>query len=316
MDVILHIGAHRTASTSFQAYMRCNSDRLARSGVGFWGPLRTRNGVFRGVIPVLSPMSPKRQLKLARGRILTQIAGVEAKGFEALIISDENTIGTPRQNLRAQSLYRAIGDRMAQYHHAFGGQITRVALSIRSLDSFWTSMLGYAVKRGHSMPNPVLLDQIIADTRSWRDVITDIACAMPDVEIQVMPFEIYAGQPEAKLRRMTGGKVTVPLHHHRKWLNRGPNLEQLHHILLDRSEPADVLVRGAEAGNDRWHPFSAPQIAQLREKYHDDLFWLRAGADGLATLTEETSPHKTRINLAGGQTLKGQSNDIENGRVA
>lgn len=334
MDVILHIGAHRTASTSFQAYMRCNAQELARQGTGFWGPKRTRGGVLSGVIPVLSPVPPKRQLKLARGRILTQIGMVEARGFSRLIVSDENMIGTPRQNLRKSALYGAIGPRLAQFHHAFDGRITRIALSIRSLESYWASLLNYAVKRGHSMPSAQLLEQIVAETRSWRDVITDVACAMPDVELLVMPFEIYAGQPEAKLRLMTNGgqgtlargtgAVKAPLKHHRKWLNRGPDMAQLAQILLERGAPLPDFAN-PNARDDafqdaplegRWQPFTRAQIAQLREKYYDDLYWLRAGADGLATLTEETSPHKTRINLAGGQTIEGQKDDIEEGRVA
>lgn len=50
MDVILHIGAQRTATTSFQAYMRANSADLSAQGIGYWGPHRTRRG------GVLSPL--------------------------------------------------------------------------------------------------------------------------------------------------------------------------------------------------------------------------------------------------------------------
>jgi hypothetical protein len=317
MDVILHIGAHRTASTSFQAYMRCNGTALAHDGIGFWGPLRTRGGVLSGVIPILSPVPPKRQLKQARGRILTQLAEAQERGFSQLIISDENIIGAPRQNLRAKSLYGGIGERLARFHHAFDGRITRVVLSIRSLDNLWSSTLAYAVKRGHSMPSDELLEKIASGPRTWREVITDVACAMPDVEIQVMPFETYAGQPEAKLRLMIGGARKVPLKHHRKWLNRAPDQSQIHEILADRGVSAVELAEANLAGEGRWQPFNGDQIARLRENYHDDLYWLRAGADGLATLTEETGPHETRNNLAGGQMIKGQNDDNqEQGRVA
>ena len=49
MDVILHIGVHRTATTTFQAYLRERSDMLADQGLAFWGPRRTRNGLFHGI---------------------------------------------------------------------------------------------------------------------------------------------------------------------------------------------------------------------------------------------------------------------------
>lgn len=51
MKVILHIGAHRTGTTSFQSYMRRNADFMRIRRIGFWGPLRTRGGLFAGVQP-------------------------------------------------------------------------------------------------------------------------------------------------------------------------------------------------------------------------------------------------------------------------
>jgi len=51
MDVLLHIGAHRTASTTFQAYMRSNAAQWADGGVGYWGPFRLRRQMFHGVHP-------------------------------------------------------------------------------------------------------------------------------------------------------------------------------------------------------------------------------------------------------------------------
>jgi len=311
MDVILHIGAHRCATTSFQGYLRANRGALKKDGVGFWGPFRTRDGLFSGVIPVPGPVTPARQLKLARGLILTQIEIAHDNGISQLVISDENMIGAPRLNARTRSLYGSIGARLAQYNHVFDGHITRIALSIRALDTFWASTLAFSVRRGHNFPDSEVVEAITMDRRTWRDVITDIACAMPDTEILVMPFEIYAGQPEAKLRQMTAPDTPIPAKHHRRWLNRSPDLEQLREIMLDRGDDTADL-----AGDGRWSPFNDAQTATLREKYYDDLYWLRAGADGLAKLTEETSLPKTRINLAGRPMTKGQTDDIQNGRVA
>ena len=45
MDVILHLGAHRTGSTSFQEYMT----RVQSGDVAYWGPKITRGGLLDGV---------------------------------------------------------------------------------------------------------------------------------------------------------------------------------------------------------------------------------------------------------------------------
>ena len=46
MDIILHIGAHRTGTTSFQNYMRGFSNELVSLELAFWGPDMTRKGLF------------------------------------------------------------------------------------------------------------------------------------------------------------------------------------------------------------------------------------------------------------------------------
>ncbi len=64
-------------------------------------------------------------------------------------------------------------------------------------------------------------------------------------------------------------------------------------------------------GEGRWHPFDSAQTAALREAYADDLLWLRAGADGLATLIEENGPGQAGEHPPAGQTTRGHANDDE-----
>ena len=68
MRVILHTGAHRCATTSFQEYMRQNAQPLARQGIGFWGPHRTRGGLFHGIQAslVAQQMAARQQLEHMR----------------------------------------------------------------------------------------------------------------------------------------------------------------------------------------------------------------------------------------------------------
>ena len=127
--------------------------------------------------------------------------------------------------------------------------------------------------------------------------------AVPGAEIAVTPFERYAGQPDMLLRQMTGLSVppTDPGTH---WANRSPDLPALRAVLADRGEDPDQLP-----GEGRWMPFSPEQAMRLRETYADDLFWLRAGADGLAKLTEDGGPQRPGINPGPGQTRRGHDND-------
>lgn len=311
MDVTLHLGAHRTATTSFQHYLRENEQALQLAGIAVWDPRRTRSGLLTGVMPVPGARSPEAQLKRARGRIAINLKQAEARGFRHVVISDENMIGAPRRNLRDGRLYADIGQRMARFAEAFDGRITRVSFSIRGQDSYWSSALAFAVGRGHRMPGTAELARLATAPRGWRDVLTDLACALPGVEIQVLPYEIFGGLPEARLQRMTQ-EAGLPRRYAREWMHRAPGLNQLRKILSDRGGDAARLP----GGDGRWHPFDQDQACALREAYADDLFWLRAGADGLATLTEETKPAKAGTRPRAGLTKRGQGHGIEERRLA
>jgi hypothetical protein len=312
MDVILHIGAHRSASTSFQAYLRANTAALEGQGLCFWGPRRTRSGLFAGIIPHNRSPRLERQAKLARGRIALQVERSALKGMQHLIVTDENMIGAPRRNLRDSILYRGAGERMARHAAAFGGLITRVVLSIRAFDSYWPSTLAYGIARGHALPEPATLEAISTQTRGWRDLVMDLHCALPDVDLLVLPHETYAGVPERRLEIMTAGKVKGPLHEHRLWLNRAPDMEELRNCLALRGE--DPARLGPEEG--RYDPFSPAQRARMRELYQDDLFWLAGGADGLATLMTENTREQTGFSPQRGTLARGKDNDQQEGRVA
>jgi len=312
MDVILHLGAHRTASTSFQAYLRANAQALSRQGVGFWGPRRTRNGLFDGIIPVNGSPRLERQARLAKGRIVLHLDRAAAQGTRCLIVSDENIIGAPRRNLRDTMLYRGAGPRMARHAAAFGGRITRVVLSVRAFDSYWPSTLAYGIARGSPLPDPAQLEVICGQTRGWRDVITDLARALPGVEILVLPHETYASIPERRLLIMTGDAMTAPDDSSRLWLNRAPDLDALRHCLALRGEDPTLLGQGT----GRYDPFTAQQQTHLHELYLDDLFWLASGADGLALLMTEKTLDQTGISPQRDPLTRGQDNDRQEGRVA
>jgi hypothetical protein len=312
MEVILHIGAHRTASTSFQSYMRANALALSAQGVGFWGPRRTRNGLFAGIIPTNGSPRLERQARLAKGRIVLHLDRVAAQGTRWLVVSDENIIGAPRRNLRDSGLYRGAGVRMARHAAAFGGRIARVVFSVRAFDSYWSSTLAYSIARGSPLPDPAQLEAICTQRRSWRDVITELASAVPGVEILVLPHETFAGLPDRRLQIMTADMVTAPVDTNRLWLNCAPDMDALRQCLALRGEDPAQIGQGA----GRYEPFTAEQKTRLREFYQDDLFWLASGADGLAVLNTQKTREQTGISPQRDPLTRGQDNDRQEGRVA
>ena len=275
MRVILHIGAHRCATTTFQHYLRANADRLAGQGVGVWLPPRTRRGLFSGIIPAKSSPDPITLAERARGRIRLNLAKSAERGVTTLIVSEENIVGTMGEISRLGQLYPAAGERVARYRDAFGDALTDVVLNLRSQHTFWPSVLAYGLGRGRALPGAALLGRIASAARGWREVAEDVACAAPGVRLHLLPFERYAGRPEAQFAEITG--LDGPATHARERRNAGPSREELRAVLPELGE-----------GQDRWQPFAPDQIARLRAAYADDMAWLTAGGTGVAELVRHT----------------------------
>lgn len=310
MDVILHVGAHRTGTKTFQDYMHRHAEPLAEAGIGYWGPGRTRRGLFAGIVPKPEVAKGRDLRRRAEGRVQLQLTAARARGLKTLVVSDESMIGSVRDNISAGSLYAGIGERMARFARAFEGQVTTVMFSPRSLELYWSSALSYGVARGHAVPERDKLRSIAYARRGWRDVITDLGCAVPDADIKVLPFEYYAGRPEVLLER--GAGVEAPRDSDRAWLNRTPTLPELRRVLADRGTLGAVLPFGME----RWNPFTPDEHAALRETYADDMMWLTAGADGIATLTEDHARTRAGQILPAGAQTEGHGDEHEERQVA
>ncbi|MGR3617779.1 MAG: hypothetical protein ACU0BB_17320 [Paracoccaceae bacterium] len=308
MNLFLHIGAHRCATTSFQDYLRQNATRLAVDGVGYWGPLRTRGKLFAGIIPGAGDALRRNRQSRAQGRVQIALARAVGTGVQNLIVSDENMMGSVRANLRLGGLYDGVGERLARFNEAFGGSVTHVALSIRALDSYWASAIGYSLTRGRGVSNPGECTRLANSPRSWRDVIMDVVSAMPDAKITVLPFETFAGRPDAQLQAMTNMKT--PRDRVGIWSNATPHLQVLRDIA-----PAGQAAF-LPAGNGRWQPFSQRQQATLRERYQDDIMWLNAGADGLATLAQDPDKKMAGLTPTNLNTTRGRPYDDEERRLA
>ena len=303
MKTILHIGAHRCATTTFQTYMHRNSDRLTAQGVGFWGPARTRAGLFSGLQTGRTLTGRPNRRARGLGRVRLNCVQRAQAGTTSLVVSDQNMLGTIGQNLRLGSLYAGAGERIARYAEAFGGGVSIVVVNIRALEWYWASMLGAGLIRGHAAPHAADLQRLATGGRSWRDVITDVSCAIGDVPLLVLPFEIFGSRPEAQLACMTG--LTPPRDHARDWHKATPRLASLRDF-------APELPPGA----GRWQPFNVIQRTLLRETYADDLMWLRAGADGLAQLIDDRTHTMTGANPSEPEMTRGNRYDHTKRRLA
>ncbi|WP_322865646.1 hypothetical protein U5922_005225 [Aquicoccus sp. G2-2] len=256
--------------------------------------------------------SQEAQFAAATARIERARTRAAQHGVRQLVVSDENMLGTVRANLRMAELYPDAASRLKRYADAFGGQVHRVVLSIRALDTFWASALAFGVARGHRLPSRCTLDDLADGSRSWREVVEDAAAAFPQAEIQVHPHERFCGRPEQRLAYMLGDGAPVPSKFTHFWRHSAPNLADLRSAVSARGE----ATSGLPSGDGHWQPFNERQIAALRETYDDDIFWLHSAGREVATLIEESGLDQARKNPPGGANRRGQNDDGQEGKLA
>lgn len=300
MEITLHLGAHRTGFGSLQDYADRHAPAFEAEGVLFWGPKSADFGARPTQV----------QGAEATRRVQTRLQQARAAGIRRLLVSDADLIGTIAGNMDAAELYPRAHARVSQIAGLFDGQVTRVLLSPRSLEVYWCSVVARGIAAGLAVPSRDRLNRIAMSPRGWRDVIADIARAVPQAEINVLPFERFAGQPEALLTQ--GAGIGAPMDRARVWLERRPTLPDLRRVLRDRGESPSALPFGMGL----WNPFTNKETAALREMQADDRMWLIAGADGLATLTEDGRTERAGQTPSGAAYEKGQTDDFEERHMA
>lgn len=311
VDVILHLGAHRTGTTSLQRYLENNRDNLNRIGTEFWGPNRTRSGLYSGLVKKTSKLSNEAIIRGERscGLIRMELNRLDAASVKSLIVSEENMMGSIGANLSDGRLYSDAQARLQRFSGAFEGHCKRVCVSIRSYDKYWASVLAFAVQRGRKMPNPDDLDHLVTQPRRWRDLIGDVAAAFPFAEVVVWPFEAMVGQVDQQLAVVNSGRVPPHMRGANDWHNASPTGAKLRQILIDRGNQRQASTVSKDYS--RWQPFDKHHITAFQAQYDEDIAWLRGGADGIATYAEHSDGGAAGTHLRSAKAQRGQFHDQE-----
>lgn len=290
MDVILHVGAHMTGVSTLTYYLERNRRKLRNQGLALWTVSDTRKGLFDGLTLRSGLHGVERRRMRGAGRVRLRCAALEKARAKELLVCDPGILGGLSNNISSERLYPAAGERAARMTHAFDGRVKRVFIIVRSLEDYWAGALAHAVQNGFPLPLGAELDRLVTQPRSWRRVITDLACAMPDAEILVAPFERIGDRPDDMVEFAVAGRFGAPANLRSGLRPQVPHLNALREVLVDRQEDEEDLPDGS----GRWQPFEAGQVETLREIYAADLAWLRSGAEGLAYLIEEKEPSLAR----------------------
>ena len=257
LPVTLALGAHCVGSGAVHAALARAHVALARGGYAVWGPERTRTGLLDGLLG--DPGGPEtaqagRQLERAAGRIAMRRQALSERGARRLLLSDPALLGNRRENVLMARLYPTAWARLRRLRGAVPN-IDRVCLTLREPGDWWAEALASLTRRCLVAPDATAAAAMARSRRGWREVIEDVADALPRARISVWTYEEFGARPEAAAALLTG-----------------------------RTPPEG---RGAAPEPAAPSPFDPDQRATLAAAYDDDLAWLRSGASGLAHFVTE-----------------------------
>lgn len=190
MDVLLHLGAHKTATTFLQMHWQACNPRAAQAGA--FAPRLEE--VRRRMTPAAQVSS--RHTRHSATADAHQFLDELAAGWHRVVISDENILGTSRGNFAGGALYGQARERLSAIHDLLGGRRTTVLLSVRSYADFLSSSYCEVLRHGKFAPFRSMLGRLDVAQRGWSDVVEDIAQALAGASILVWRYEdLEAIQP-------------------------------------------------------------------------------------------------------------------------
>lgn len=270
MELILHLGAHRTGSTAFETMLVSARSALAGQGVAVWPNARVRR------IAGFQEVASDGATDAAQAAFAATWAGESA---DRLVICEENILGTMLGNLMAGALYPDLAEQLARYAALFSVQPRRIGLGIRDLAWFWASSLSFVARRRWVPDWADTASRIVASPRGWADVVADLRAAFPSTEIVLWTHGTDLPRVAERLTDLPPGLLVAPAER----VNAAHELGYLPAILRLRAEHPDMTEANMRAAlssvtPDPSHaPFIPAQRAALDARYAHDLALLRQG---------------------------------------
>ena len=174
--MILHIGAHKTATSYMQKKLAQNIDLLAGRGVHYT-PLDVMRKEFT---PLINETAP------AESEWLTALR--TTGGTMNLLLSEENIMGVPGDIVREGHYYVSARQRLTRTCQMLDAEAPEIYLGLRDYAGFTVSMYSEYIRHRPFLPFSDYLDIYEKSDFSWIRVIEDVLAATPSAKLTIWDF--------------------------------------------------------------------------------------------------------------------------------
>ncbi|TFL16890.1 hypothetical protein [Jannaschia formosa] len=171
MDIVLHLGAHRTDEDRMLRALRSEADRLAAAGICVPAPAQARPAMRRAL------QSGSRSLLAAEGGVVASF-GVPP-GAGRLVLSFEGFLANYVSILAGSTIYADAGEKAAALRDVFEGHDVRFLMAIRNPATFVPAVFAASTSDDFT---EFLAGQTLEGLR-WLPVVERIRAACPEVPL-------------------------------------------------------------------------------------------------------------------------------------
>lgn len=185
----LHLGAHRTGSSSFQLCLHENQESLWQQGYQIAFP--ARDGVRAGQLALRLPAprhdrnAVQERADAARRHLNEEIA---KDPHQQVIISEENTLGSMVHFQKAR-FHPASKQRLSALRHAMEGPAVSVLFVVRDYGAFFRSCIRKRMEETYESDFDAAAAAYLAMNRGWVEVLQEIRDILQPSRLVVVRHE-------------------------------------------------------------------------------------------------------------------------------
>ena len=207
IKIIIHAGAHKTASTHLQNRVLENENLVVKSGCSYLGPEKTRDQLgtlWRALGRSDTPDEQKRKLAAL------------AAGQPRLVISEENIIGGFKDLMNGPNraiLYPKAVERLARLAQLVAPNPLHIAMAVREPSSYYVSVYNQLLLSGRFQTWERFSKGLDPTAVKWSDILRPIAEIPGVAAVSIWRYEDYHRLLPQILNTLLGQpRPDIPLH--------------------------------------------------------------------------------------------------------
>ena len=207
IKIIIHAGAHKTASTHLQNRVLENENLVIKSGCSYLGPekIRDQSGtLWHALGRSDTPDEQKRKLAAL------------AAGQPRLVISEENIIGGFKDLMNGPNraiLYQKAVERLARLAQLVAPNPLHIAIAVREPSSYYVSVYNQLLLSGRFQTWERFSKGLDPTAVKWSDILRPIAEIPGVAAVSIWRYEDYHRLLPQILNTLLGQpRPDIPLH--------------------------------------------------------------------------------------------------------